>query len=86
MVAVLKTSCKLKDKIIMDLLKEKGLEEKEALLELSTKIKALQEHLKASKKEENLEKFNKSLQLVNELKEKAKFQASFSVNNINNAD
>lgn len=70
----------------MDLLKEKGLEEKEALLELSTKIKALQEHLKASKKEENLEKFNKSLQLVNELKEKAKFQASFSVNNINNAD
>ena len=70
----------------MDLLKEKGLEEKEALLELSIRIKALQEHLKASKKEENLEKFNKSLQLVNELKEKAKFQASFSVNNINNAD
>ena len=70
----------------MDLLKEKGLEEKEALHELSIKIKALQEHLKASKKEENLEKFNKSLQLVNELKEKAKFQASFSVNNINNAD
>jgi len=50
MVSVLKTSCKLKDKIILDLLKEKGLGEKEALLELTAKMKALQDHLKASKK------------------------------------
>jgi hypothetical protein len=51
MVSVLKTSCKLKDKIILDLLKEKGLDDKEALLELITKMKALQDHLKSSKKE-----------------------------------
>jgi hypothetical protein len=51
MVSVLKTSCKLKDKIILDLLKDKGLDEKEALLELSTKMKALQEQLKSYKKE-----------------------------------
>jgi len=51
LVSVLKTSCKLKDKIILDLLKEKGLDDKEALLELAAKMKALQDHLKASKKE-----------------------------------
>lgn len=51
MVSVLKTSCKLKDKLILDLLKEKGLDDKEALLELTAKMKALQDHLKSSKKE-----------------------------------
>jgi|TARA_B110001450_G_C17428961_1_gene403068 hypothetical protein len=51
MVSVLKTSCKLKDRIIVDLLKEKGLDDKAALLELAAKMKALQDHLKASKKE-----------------------------------
>lgn len=30
MVSILKISCKLKDKMILDLLKEKGLDEKEA--------------------------------------------------------
>ena len=86
MVSVLKTSCKLKDQIILDLLRDKGLEEKEAFLELSAKMKVLQEQLKSSKKESNLEKFKKSLQAMNEMKEKTKFQSSFSVDNINNPD